>query len=436
MTIGKSLSELVNTALSEADAGLKLASARDVAPPSRDVLDEELNYVPRVKAASDGSSFGEEPKKDEKKSDDKDDKKEKRSSVRETAAYALKLASALEKSAGLVSKLASSSGMSPLKAPGPAVMEGGFEGAKGGDPKAQGNQHAFSGGNLTQVSPPSNKNDHTGNLDGEQPPNNTGKTASARLAAAQEAQASVLERVGFAKEAAKLRKVAQDPSSPQPNLPAATGDNRLSTEPGESSHIPDNAGIISMTKAQAKDRSIATATQHISETPKKDNAVAAHALRTDGQKISALGEKIAKKDDGPRRHEYPLRELHESPRAQSILGGVLGGAMGAHLGHSARGGKGALVGGAAGALAGAGAGYVGAHANRGINRLGDHAYDALVGHDKKSSASPELQRAYLARAIKVANDQNADPEERELASKVVAKIQSMTAASDPAALLG
>lgn len=307
----KSLGDLINTALSDADSSLKLASARDAEPAGDpgDFLAAEL-ALPKV---AEEDTFSDKEREGTKKElakhmreehkDDKDEKSEKKSSraeVLSAAAYGMKLAQALEVGAHLVTKM-SAPGASPLSAPGPEVMESGFIGAETVTPKAHANvSDKITGPTTTAGSLPTTIADHTGQLDGQQPPNNTGKTAgfskdkaaSARMLRGLQKQAEVLMRLGQTKAAEKLleqvEKRAQDPSSPQPaGLPAHSDSFRVSTEPGESSHIPDNAGLISMTKAQAKDQSVRAATQHISETPKVDNAVAAHTLRTDGLKVSS-----------------------------------------------------------------------------------------------------------------------------------------------------
>lgn len=376
--MGKSLSEIVNAALSDADKSLKIASASDasVVDPG-DFLAAEL-AAPRGKVASadEEDTFSKKEregaekivKKHEHSMHGKDtgDKDEKRSSaqIKEAAAYGLKLATALEQSAHIVAKLANS----PLDAPGPAVMESGFEGAGTVTPKAHSNvSDKITGPSLSNSDLPTSKADHTGKLDGEQPKNNTGKTAgwtkdkeaSARVLRTKQAQVELLTRLGQTKAAealqAEITKAAQDPSSPPPELPGHSDAFKMDTEPGPSSHIPDNAGLISMTKAQAKDQSVRAATDHISETPKKDNAVAAHTLRTDGQKVSSL----------------------DAVKA---------------------------------------------------------ALSTKTAGAKKAGVDPALGRAFLERAVKVASDPDADPQERVYAQQIVDAVKAKTQ-FDPATLL-
>ncbi|MGA1354072.1 MAG: hypothetical protein ACO32I_04760 [Candidatus Limnocylindrus sp.] len=325
----KSLGELINTALSDADSALKLASARDAEiRSSGDFLDAELS-MPKL-AAED--SFSEKERAGTKKvveaherkmhgeSDDDEEKNEKKSArgdILGAASYAMKLAEALEVGAHVVAKVAADTdpgtheqkvtvstggaGATPIKAPGPQVMAGGFINAQTVQPKAQSaGAERIVGPTTTAGNLPTTIADHTGHLDGEQPPNNTGKTAgftrskeaSARLLRAKQAQAETLMRMGQIKEAerllAEVEKAAQDPSSPGPELPAHSNSYMLSTEPGDSTMIPDNSGLISMSKAQAKDRSVRTATEYVGARPKLDNAVAAHSLTTQGQKVSSL----------------------------------------------------------------------------------------------------------------------------------------------------
>ena len=349
----KSLGELINTALSDADSALKLASADDAEiRSSGDFLDAELSTSKL--AAEDTFSEKEREgtkklvekheqsmhgKKDEKgEKEEASEKKSSRSNVLNAASYAMKLAEALEIGAHVVAKVAADTdpntheqkvtvstggaGASPLKAPGPQVMASGFIGAQTVQPKAQSaGAERITGPATTAGNMPTNIADHTGNLDGEQPPNNTGKTAgftrskeaSARLLRAKQAQAETLMRMGQIKEAerllAEVEKAAQDPSSPGPELPAHNNSYMLSTEPGDSTMVPDNAGLISMNKAQAKDRSVRTATEYVHEQPKLDNAVAAHALTTQGQKVSSL---IVKK--------AALPSLLKNTKVQKALG--------------------------------------------------------------------------------------------------------------------
>ena len=327
--MGKSLSEIVNSALSDADRNLKIASAYDATTvDSGDFLAAEL-AEPRAKtAASEEDSFSKKEREGAKKimkehersmhhEHGEHEKKESALRIRDDAAYGLKLATALEQSAYLVAKLAADTdpsthpspvtvgtggaGTSPLSAPGPDVMSSGFIGEQTAHPRAQSTVSGrIPGPSLSNSDLPTSKADHTGKLDGQMPPNNTGKTAgwtrskeaSERVLRAKVAQAELLSRLGQTKAAEALMqevyKQAQDPSSPPPELPAHNESFRMSTEPGESSMIPDNAGLIAMSRAQAKDRSVRTTSEYLSETPRQDNAVAAHTLRTDGLKVSSL----------------------------------------------------------------------------------------------------------------------------------------------------
>jgi hypothetical protein len=367
--MGKSLSEIVNAALSDADKSLKIASAYDatVVDPG-DFLAAELVESSKTAASHEDTFSAKERagteklmKKHEKEmhggeheEHEESEKGEKKSSaqIKDDAAYGLKLASALEHSAYIVAKMAADTdpsthpspvtvdmggaSHSPLHAPGPQVMESGFIGAQTVSPKAHSSvSDRISGPPLRNSDLATNKADHTGNLDGEQPRNNTGKTAgwtkskeaSARLLRAKQAQVELLTRLGQTKAAAALlneiQKEAQDPSSPPPELPAHSEDYRMSTEPGDSTMIPDNATLISMTKAQAKDRSVRAVADYLSETPKLDNAVPAHSLTAQGQKVSSLdavgvalgrpfgGEKVAKS------YEEKLQKLKDKIQSSS-----------------------------------------------------------------------------------------------------------------------
>lgn len=449
--MGKSLSEIVNAALSDADRSLKIASAADATSTDPgDFLAAELVGPSKVASHDEEDTFSEKEREGAKKLISKhereehgkgEEKSEKKSSrqIKDDAAYGLKLATALEHSAHIVAKLANS----PLDAPGPAVMESGFEGAGTVTPKAHSNvSDKITGPTLSNSDLPTSKADHTGKLDGEQPKNNTGKTAgwtkskeaSERLLRAKQAQAELLTRLGQTKAAEAILKQAQDPSSPPPELPGHSDAFKMDTEPGPSSHIPDNAGLISMTKAQAKDQSVRAATDHISETPTKDNAVAAHTLRTDGQKVSSLdavgaalgrpfegSEKVAlisqekaerqatkreakldkyieKKKITP---EYAKALLARGPsRSKEVFGNVFGLPLGRWHDEKVR-----------------------------------AAAQRVLDKEKKSSDEGTLSRAFLERAVKVAHDPDADPSERVYAQQIVSAIKAKTQ-MDPDALLG
>ena len=304
---GKSLSELVNAALTEADQGLKLASARDAETADLgDFLATELSYGVKT-AAEECSACHHDPctcKKE--KSEEKAEKSEKKaglSAVLTDADFAMKLAEALELGSNVITaKLAE--GQSHVDAPGPEVMESGFEGAQTQSPKA----HATVADRITGPTTagpgglPTSKADFTSPKDQSgRAQNHPGKTAgwtrskqaAERLLNAKVAQAETLRRLGQIKAAEQLEAEIHKQSSDAEdgtdgNITAGKGQGRLDTEPGDASHIPDNAGIISMTRAQAKDKTTREVGQYISESPKEDNAVAAHALSTHGLKMSSL----------------------------------------------------------------------------------------------------------------------------------------------------
>lgn len=271
----KTLGDLINKSLSDADTQLKIASASSApALDPGDFLERELLSMSPTAPKTAAEECAPETK------DKGKDKKASRE-ILDNASYGLKLAQALEAGAAVVQKVANS----PLSAPGPAVTASGFENASTVSPKATSTvTDKITGGTTTAGNLPTNINEHTGKTAAE-------RAATESLIRSKEAQADVLRAMGRTEEADKLaseiKKLAQDPSSPQPSMPAHSDSFRLSTEPGESTAIPDNKGLINMTKAQAKDRSVSTVNQHITERPKKDNTVPAHTLRTDGQKISA-----------------------------------------------------------------------------------------------------------------------------------------------------
>lgn len=311
------LADIVNSALSSADESLKLASARDASPATEGgslaFLDGELS-VPSTKVAGDGAPWGDRDTPASKK-DDEDDKKdkdkEKKASAREVIAdadHAMKLAEALVLGSNIVSAKLASGGRSPLDAPGPQVHESGMQHVPT-VPKAHSKVVPTISGPATNAGPnglPTDKADFTSTGDESgRAQNHPGKTAgwtqskeaSAKVLRAKTAQAEVLMNLGQIDAAQAIldevklasEKLAQDPSSPQPSMgPKSANPGALDTEPGPSTHIGDNASLISLTRAQAKDKTTREVSQYISEPPKRDNAVPATQLRTDGQKLSHL----------------------------------------------------------------------------------------------------------------------------------------------------
>lgn len=359
--MGKSLSELVNAALTEADQGLKLASARDaeILDPG-DFLAAELSYAKVAEEECDEDEDDKSKPKADK--EDKAEKTEKKASFRvvlSDADYAMKLAEALELGGNVVTaKLAE--GQSHTDAPGPAVMESGFEHALTVQPKSTttsvpGPQKSHGGGGSenTMGAPngiETNESDFTSMGDESgRAKNHPGKTAgwtrskqaSIRLLNAKVAQAETLRRLGQIKAAEQLeheiRKQAADfevAGETDGNFSSGKP-HHLDTEPGDASHIPDNSSLISMTRAQARDKTTREVGQYISESPKTDNAVAAHTLTAEGLKLSALLPKTAAKkneDEGPHR----LRGALRGGAAAGLTGGALGAATaggGAALGY-------------------------------------------------------------------------------------------------------
>lgn len=306
------LREIINSALTGSEEELKLASARGASPAEEvDFLATELP-APKTKVAHEA---GETPAEEraEKKKEEKD-KKASREEIFGDADYAMKLAKALRVSSGILrAKIAKGDALS---APGPKVMKSEDHGTTH-SPKPQGGvTEKITGGHLPgPASLPTTREDFTSMGDESGAPHNhpggktsaaedwtKSKTASMRLLRAKLAEAETLMQMGQTSAAQVLldevkeaqAKLAQDPSSPQPVMPPHGEGIHLDTEPGAATHIPDNAGIISLTKAQAKDPTTREATQHMIGTPKKDNAVAAHTLRTDGLKLSAADPLVTK----------------------------------------------------------------------------------------------------------------------------------------------
>lgn len=310
---GLTLSEIVSSALSKGESSLKLASARDAEPAGDpgSFLDELL--PPTKIASSDTPYEGDDEKNKDKKREKKEEKEETKESAMADIDFAFKLADALEVGSGIVTKIATGT---VHDAPGPQVTESGFISTTTASPKATAKvTDRFSGGKLHPAGQETNMGDFSSPGDESGAPKNEpgktagwtkDKTASAAMLRAKLAQAEALTRAGLTEQAEALLgeiKAAQDPSSPPPSMPAHSDSFKLDTEPGASTHIGDNASLISMTRAQARDATTRETTKHFSEPPKKDPAVGAHTLSTDGQKLSAAIRKRASSHESDKKED-------------------------------------------------------------------------------------------------------------------------------------
>jgi hypothetical protein len=377
---GLTLSDIVSSALSKAESGLKLASARD-AEPAGDPGDFLSDLLPITKRASEDTPFeGDDEKSREKRKEKKEEKEETKESALADVDFAFKLAEALEAGSSIVTKIAEGT---VHDAPGPAVSESGFITTATASPKATSKvTDRFSGGKLHPAGQDTNKEEFTSPGDDSGAPKNEpgktagwtkDKTAANRLLRAKMAQAETLMSLGLIDQAEAIMqqvKAAQDPSSPPPSMPGHSDSFKLDTEPGPSSHIPDNAGLISMTRSQARDATTRETTKHFSEPPKKDPAVGAHTLTTEGQKLSSAIRKRASS------HEESKPEKTEKAEAKKDK-----------------------------------------------------------KDDKDEEKTSAAARAYIKRAFDVYNDEDAPVEERQKAASILTSIKSKLGV-DPATLLG
>lgn len=370
MSSFRTLSELVSTALTDATHQIKVASAASV--PRFGGTDVDF-----LKLAGEDTAH-EEPKSKKDEKDEKKSKKEEDGEKRAAVSYAMKVAEALELAAPIVQKLAEAD-RSPIDAPGPAVMAGSQMGAASfpKSPKAAtdpGKEGVGAVGTLATNAKDLKSADWTKN-----------KEASEAFVATKIAQAKLLRDLGQVEAAdAILSKIAQDPSSPQPNLPPNSGGGiRPAVMPNvPSGPVPDSAqGVAAMTKGQAKDPSVKSVSEFIQQTPGKDPAVAATQLTAAGQKVSSilLREKQAKRI---------VREVEvDDPRegragtiggALGILGGGIGGGIeGSRYGHTGEGIARGALGSLAGSIGGAALGAVtGSQALANVGALGGGAAGA------------------------------------------------------------
>lgn len=197
--------------------------------------------------------------------------------------YAEKIAQALERSAVLVTKLASDQPVvvdPPNKQvashPKPPPTAHGNADGTGKDEKSQG----LPGGVQTD----SNSSTH--------------KQAAMAMVRSKLAQAEQLMETGQRElaqhvmaEADQLAKTAGFSIAPA-NLPGHSTDFMLGTSMAHTPHAPTNEGAISLTKAQARDKTTAEAKEHLKESPTKDNipaaALGSAASQAGGVKTAAL----------------------------------------------------------------------------------------------------------------------------------------------------
>jgi len=374
------LGEIVSSALQNAADGVKVASLQDASVEDRsfqnvdEYLARELGQI-QEEVQSSKTASREEPAA---------------TSRLEDVSYARKIAQALRHGAVLMQKLA-------VKEDGKAPTSGG--GPKGGPvplypappnregvtvPKPQASAHArHAQANRTMENghPETDKGIPAGGGP-VVPPGGFGgggskrlgnaKTASLsregtlRILRTKQAQYNALVSLGqieaaegVLKEARLLKRAADNMTSGSNGL--IQGDSLSGT------HFPDNEGVRNLTKAQARDASQRQAGNYFGEPVKKDNAVAATTLRTDGLKLSA-----------DKKHEpgYWERQAEQSSAMRAhkgiqagttgLAGALLGGAA-AH--HHSKGNK--LITGLGAAAGGLGLGTVGYHAAKGEQAFRD-----------------------------------------------------------------
>lgn len=309
--MARTLSEIVSSSLQAAELSTKVASVRDATPDSSDdylaralgqyeikVAEETLAPAAKTKVAS-------------------------ANELLDDCTTAIKIATALERCADLVEKIAES----------PAVLPEPFAHSGTTSPKAQGpgTQKATVGpqGSLPTTSGP------------EKVAANRG--AAERLLSSKIAEFEVLRSLGQTDAATEVfetaRKLAEE-------LGVTSG--------GEGTHVPDNAGMAALTKAQARDATTREATAAFGISPKVDNAVAAHTLRTDGLKVSSLTALVAAKIAAKKDEKGVANSTYAA--ALPSLAGTIGAAVTGDSHNRGRRVLGQLAGNTVGAIGGVGLG--------------------------------------------------------------------------------
>lgn len=234
------------------------------------------------------------------------------------------------------------------------------------------------------------------------------------------AQSNALLVAGQAKQAAALAKSAQlefeaakraydeDASTPKGN-PETLGTNRNGGFPVPGNVPADNAGMIALTKRQAKTDDVrASASAHLSEpalSAASDRGLTDNVEHTEGAKIANIFMKAAaRKSAAASLTDYlpvgsvdtasldPKVQHQLAHRASMISGaglGLEGGVLGGMAGHALGGTRGALLGSAAGATLGGLAGY-------GLGR-GAHGLQYMIDKNRQETKGQGVVAGKLQR---------------------------------------
>lgn len=404
----QTLAQIVDGALREAHTNVKIASLR-TAP----IEDRGFATVDRYLATELDQLEVEEPTK--------------QASAQAPAAaneahryddvqFALKCAVALEHGANLVQKIAGplnkSDGGKPrsgsLPAGGPvAIFRQPHENDKVVVPAPQASAHARAAQANKQVRDGFPKNDRDMQInDGPVVPSNyptsrvptTGKhtkkaaqAATLRQLQSKIAQHQMLVSLGQIDAANAVLKEAQQLKAAAES--AAGGSTPIFDDNYENARVmPDNAGVRNLTKAQARDANQRQAGAFFGEPVKKDNAVAAHMMSTEGLKLSSRARSLLKTAKSKKPKSGDRSGFHETAadatsqiRAnapfQTITSGVGGGLLGGSLGHQL--GKGHLGATALGAgLGAAGLGALGYYSAKGEQAMRDRLRGKSAAYQK------------------------------------------------------
>lgn len=357
-----SIKDQVSRALEIADTELKIASAASVAAPS--FMDEALGIAPKntpAAAAATPKTASAAPSM---------------SSVLDDAEYGMKVAEALDR---CIPMMKTSTESPVMAAPGPQVLKSELVNASAKAPVSVTNsltpgEKSDGGGTVGETGKLQNTADDFAGLNTPEKSAAHDKRAAIAFIESKVAQAEMLQAVGqdaaaktILAEARTLNaKLAADPSSPQPKIQGGMDSSfRLPTEISHTSQVPDNAGLIALTKSKAKDPTVRDAGEHTDEQPKLDPTIANVVGSSEGAKISSLEflKRAAGEPGMLERAAMRRQSTAEDPTLSAIGGGINGASIGAGLGGMLGGSihpKGAVIGGTLGALAGAGGGaYLG-----------------------------------------------------------------------------
>lgn len=432
--MGKTLAEIVNSALGDADQQLKLASAHQATPPAvGDFLDQELAIGSAEQSTTPATSPDPEQSTSKTSSD---------AEIMDAASYGLKLAEALDSSSSIVSFLQQKVAQSPVDAPGPDVMVSGHINETTEHPKAQTrtlDKNTASHGGAPLVSSPSGvPNTVENNLPDYKDPDWTkNKEAALQMIQVKVAQAESLNELGQSELAAELLQQAQ-----------AMHDKLAADTPKNPQHDEDiqgrlGAGIFGTYGAMLGGAAGATQSKAPVTKALLGAALGGAVGGFGGRALGRSGARVQKKIDESNAALYARAVKDAKTAADPSSPQAVLPAHNTSFKLDTEPGNASHISdnsGLIGLTRAAARNKSQSEARQFFSEPAklDNAVKAHVGKTdglKTSSARTEAARAYLRKVASKATDPNATPEERVKAASLIDAVKTHTT-TDPSALLG